>query len=1368
MAVRITNRCHTPTSIDSGVGLITTIGYTTSAREAAADDRAGNPWRSILPVVIPVVATITSEDTVSGRTRTTSYRYHEGRYDGVLREFAGFGRVDERQLGDESTPTSQITRWFHTGVALDDPGRLLSLAERHRLRPIRGRIYRQERYGLDGSPQQLPYDRQEQRWDVAVIATAAGPVYQPRLVVATRAALERQADPAALITTSNIAWDAFGNVTESVETSEAPLDATQTRRLRTLTRFATDSTGRFWSHAWRIQQFDETGRIVADTITQFDDAPEGTIGTRGLITRRSSLVLTDELVNEAYGQDIPNFAALGYYHRPGEQGWWIDEARYHREDGPGGLRGTITGPLGAKTTLVFDQYKLFPVQVADPYGNTIIADYDYRVCRVVRLTDASDAVYRTRYDSLGRLIAIIEPGDSAELPTVIYEYTTNRLPMEVTTRRRASSAAARTIDVREFFDGEGRLLERRERDEAGEIVVWSQVHNDRGLPAQHFLAYRPPTATYARPTAQLPHRRLVHDAIGRVIEQHNPDSSVQQVRYGPLLIERSDEEDTRSGPGATHARTPLRTWLDPTGRVRAIEQNLTGSWLRSEYRYDVKGNLTTHHDELGIVVRMWYDLLGRVLRTDRPEHGSISIYDAAGNTVEARGRGGRRVLREFDACNRPVAVRYDSPSSPPAMRFSYHDAGRPAPPEAGSHTRGGQCVRIDDEGGVTILDYDERGRVALKRSQPANHNRSYDLSFRYRADGQLDAVTYPDGGSGRLVVRYEYNTRGLLARIPSFVGEIRYDLAGRRVHVRYANGVAQGYTYGEQTGRLTAMRLDGPGGVLRATSYSTDFVGNILRIDSSDPALATTYRYDDLYRLIEARTDSGEVWSYSYDAGGNLTHKSDVGVYRYGENGAPATCLTSVGSQTFSYTPQGEMQSTPWGIQRFDQMGRLGGLTRPDGQSQVEFRYNYLGRRVATRSQGGVATAERLTPDALYSIEHGTLVVQIFDGRGIVARRTAAGILFLHADHLGGPVVITDNSGQVAGRLRYDPYGAVLEQGGAAAAGRRGFTGGEPDLASGLLYLSARYYHPRIGRFVSPDTIVQNVDDPLAWASYTYCRDNPVVFIDPSGQSFFEALVGGLAIVGLVVVVAASGGVLGLGIAGTLAIVGLGVVSGGIVGGLAAAAKGGDLGDIITGALVGGAVGGWAAYASCYAGAAVAGKLGLSTGGFWGSVVSEGVNGAINGAATGFAAGFAGGKGSFDEIMKKTLSGALIGAATGAVLGAWRAHAPPKQSFGDTFQQQVIDPLKNTPSGSNPMDYVSYAGQWLGTVDRAKSAVLGWGLQQVQSYTTSHVGQLIIVDAVSGAWSLGYAQSQIESVVTALFINDVGGPLLAETLTPVW
>lgn len=1289
-------------SIDNGLGLTCRIAYTTSARESARDAREGRAWTTFLPVVVPVVSAFEVTDETTGRLSRTEVRYHDGRYDGVLREFAGFARVDQDEVGDESAPTLRTTTRFHVGLDPVSGEEPLVREDRHRLRAIRGRIARRERFGLDGSAlENMPYDRIEHEWTVFTENTAQGPIVTPRLKRSIRTVLERAAMAAAVVTIENVAFDANGNVTESIETATIPGDAASTRVLRTKTAFAVDPAGRFLSLVSRVQQFDATdaggdggaggagagggagggpgagggggaggeGVRVSDTITTYDGQPEGRVGARGLITERSSLAITDELATEVYGAAAgggaaqPAFATIGYHRRAGESGWWIREAKYEREENAGGLRGRVIGALGATTAFTFDPTRTFPSEIRDPRGNTIAADYSVRVGRVTRLTDASGATCRVQYDPLARVIALVRPGDSDALPTESYEYGLAARPTILTQRRRAEGGTAAVIEHRELHDGAGRLLERRVTDETGEIVLETRVYGLRGLLSRVYREQRAASPAFVAPADARPHSQLTYDAIGRPLRQINPNGSVREWRYGSLVTEERDEEDTRAG--ALHADTPRRTRFDAAGNVRAVEEIDGGNVLVSRYEHDVKGRLVRYTDAAGNVVRMFVDLLGRPLRTDRPEASTILVIDAQGNAVESRTPGGAAVFREFDECDRLVAVRFTADGAP-VIAYTYHDAGRPAPAEAGANTLG-RCVRVDDESGRTTFDYDARGRVAKKRSLPAGSAIAFQLDFAYRSDGQLRAITYPESsaGAGRLLVRHEYDKRGQLVRVPSVVSAMEYDLAGRRIRMRYANGTEDAAAFDPQTGRLTRLTVTGPGGVIRDTRYTTDLAGNLVRIDSPDPKLAVSYTYDDRYQLIAANGDNGEAFTYRYDDVGNLTFKSDVGNYRYGEGGAAATCLTSAGADTFTYTAQGQMKMTPWGEQTFDLLGRLVKITRPGagagaGAGQLEFTYDHMGHRVAVRGTGAAAPfGNRITPDARYAIEDGKLVLQIVDGRRIVARIAPAGTSFIHADHLGGVVAVTDGAGAVVETIRYDPYGQVIEHtgpgggagpgAGAGAAGPIGFTGGTVESWSGLLYLQARYYHPRLGRFVSPDAIVSNAADPMQWGLFIYCRNNPVTFIDPSGHDVLASILAGIAIVLLIVALAVATVLTAGALTPLMVAVGIGVVAGGVVGGVAAYRRGGSLEDIITGSLVGMAVGGWCAFAGYYASVGMMAAVGKTLAG---SIAAGAVGGAINGAGMGFTTGYAGNKGSLEDILVNTLAGMLGGAAVGAGLGA--------------------------------------------------------------------------------------------------------------------
>src|SRR6202043_1840794 len=101
--------------------------------------------------------------------------------------------------------------------------------------------------------------------------------------------------------TDNLSFDANGNVTESIETSQERGHPERTQVLRTLTSFAADPAGRFVARVFRVRQIDGAGNVVADTVTEYDGTPEAQIGAQGLVTRRTAMVLTDALAVDVYG-----------------------------------------------------------------------------------------------------------------------------------------------------------------------------------------------------------------------------------------------------------------------------------------------------------------------------------------------------------------------------------------------------------------------------------------------------------------------------------------------------------------------------------------------------------------------------------------------------------------------------------------------------------------------------------------------------------------------------------------------------------------------------------------------------------------------------------------------------------------------------------------------------------------------------------------------------------------------------------------------------------------------------------------------------------------------------------------------------------
>lgn len=217
----------------NNLGAETLVEYAASTKFYLADKLAGKPWITRIPFPVHVVERVETHDRISGNRFVTRYAYHHGYFDGVEREFRGFGMVeqlDTEELAaltasgelppatnvDESShiPPVLTRTWFHTGVHLgrdrvsnffaglldggdkgeyyrepgltDDRAKLLLLddtvlpggltldEEREACRALKGMMLRQEIYALDGTgseeyPYGHPYTVAEQNFTVRVL-----------------------------------------------------------------------------------------------------------------------------------------------------------------------------------------------------------------------------------------------------------------------------------------------------------------------------------------------------------------------------------------------------------------------------------------------------------------------------------------------------------------------------------------------------------------------------------------------------------------------------------------------------------------------------------------------------------------------------------------------------------------------------------------------------------------------------------------------------------------------------------------------------------------------------------------------------------------------------------------------------------------------------------------------------------------------------------------------------------------------------------------------------------------------------------------------------------------------------------------------
>ncbi|WP_444876849.1 RHS repeat-associated core domain-containing protein [Bacteroides heparinolyticus] len=81
-------------------------------------------------------------------------------------------------------------------------------------------------------------------------------------------------------------------------------------------------------------------------------------------------------------------------------------------------------------------------------------------------------------------------------------------------------------------------------------------------------------------------------------------------------------------------------------------------------------------------------------------------------------------------------------------------------------------------------------------------------------------------------------------------------------------------------------------------------------------------------------------------------------------------------------------------------------------------------------------------------------------------------------------------SGGFAGRPKFD----------------RGFTGHEHLYGFGLINMNGRMYDPVMSSFLSPDNCIQSPDFSQSFNRYSYCLNNPLKYVDPSGECIVTSI----------------------------------------------------------------------------------------------------------------------------------------------------------------------------------------------------------------------------------------------------------------------
>ena len=770
-------------------------------------------------------------------------------------------------------------------------------------------------------------------------------------------------------------------------------------------------------------------------------------------------------------------------------------------DGYGNV-STRIGATGGTRTFVYDTtYHLYPVSTKNALQQETITDWD-TICGLPRTlhgyNGASDIAVTT-YDNLCRPTGTTTPlGGFRKITYCALSSTTNQCGATAGANAQHTRVETPSADgngnqwVDTYLDGSDRVWRTQRKGPAGAVINQDTVYNERGLSE---IVRQP---CYGCNTA--PATVYTYDALGRVSRIAGPDGKGPSYAYGDWTL------DVKDALGRSRSLT-----YNSHGLQTGESFTYKGVRYSTQYRYDALDRRTGITDAMGNVWTYGYDSLGNTISNRDPDRGTWTYKHYADHKPFTRTDAKQQVTQyTFDALGRrkTETLLYGTPNAT-TTTWSYDEV------RSGFFNIGRPTSMLDASGSATY-NYDLAGR----RIQFDKKIGSYTFGFQqgFDAGGRLLWSVYPDGKSvGSSAAPRTYDGAGRPYAIPGIVTSATYRADGSPDTTTYANGDVRDYGYDAQMGWLTSIdSRSAAGTVLQDLRYlRRDDAGKLLQIASAaDPASGWTFGYNERNQLVSAVNQAGAAdnQTFDYDAAGNMTSNSRLGVYTYPTPGANAVrphAVTKIGATLdYAYDANGSMTSRDGAVVVWNARNLVASVS---GQS-----YTYDGEGWRVKKLGGSEPTYTPTRDyqAQYGYEDNTDVYVEFAGRTVAVLSrvhwcetepgmhqcyTTNASKWLHADHLGSINVVTGPTGTVIQRQRHRPYGENFAGSGTSNV-KRGFIDEDNDGTSGLIYQPARYYDPAIAKYLSADD-----NDParadVGFSRYAYAIDDPANYIDDGGAA---------------------------------------------------------------------------------------------------------------------------------------------------------------------------------------------------------------------------------------------------------------------------
>ncbi len=729
-----------------------------------------------------------------------------------------------------------------------------------------------------------------------------------------------------------------------------------------------------------------------------------------------------------------------------------------------------------------------PISVTTPLGRTYTATYD----ALNRILSATDPLNHTRsytYDEVSNLASFTDPLDHI----TSWEYEVRNLLEKSTDALEQSTEnvyddARRLVSFQDelsrsssfSYDALSRLTQAVSPGALSTSYQYDALGNMTQMTRSATTGNQPTSVSITQYSYDVLSRpsTVIDPLLNETSFSYNALSQLTEITLpdNESIVNTYDSYNRLSSSLASDLHSLSYTY-DTLDRVSQITDSITGSF---SYQYDALDRVTQFTAPDQRVTSFIYDTDGRLTQSTYNSDSTSITYDLASRSTQTTAPGNRIYQRSYDAADRLLTEALPSGIN---THLLYDEIHRPT--EMSYVLPGGLHY-------IPVKNFEQHSRTQLPLL----------LEFKHLSVARFI----------KLMLDYTLQ-EGTLSQIAQ----------------KYGKGSDEAWKYRVQmNNRLRqAMLTD-----ITVASFSPTY-NAVSRITEEEDRIgnnvyAYEYTYDDDDQLLTAITPSA-TYTYSYDERNNRitqriqTQQSDTTEYYTYNVADQMLSMTRKDTQTqqilqqmsYSYDDQGrriqqvEVSINPQLVTEYAYYvgGNLKLVTLPD-ESTIEFRYDALGNRIRKISEDVVVTyhyngsnlEEEIHRDA--TTEAVLFSLRYFPWGFTKTIGQTSTDYYYFVDQRGNTRAITDDEGTLLEEYHYSPYGVLLST--PTISQFRFLSGGYAclwDAEISLYYMHARYYDAPTGRFLTRDAVPGSLTSPISQNRYTYCQNDPIALIDPTGLS---------------------------------------------------------------------------------------------------------------------------------------------------------------------------------------------------------------------------------------------------------------------------